>query len=80
MRRDDSTSVEYQRTFRGRHTTGHGVHSYPRLEDGKVIRGTDYLRCACGWRLVGVRPTAGGRQAAARLHLAHQDEITAARR
>jgi hypothetical protein len=76
MRRDDTTTVEYQRSFRGQHSAGHGVYSYPRL-GRKVIPGTDYLRCACGWRVVEVRRTAGGRLAARRLHVAHQDEMTA---
>lgn len=78
MRRADTTTVEYQRAFRGRHSTGHGVHSYPSTNGTKVIPGTDYVRCVCGWRLVGVPRTKAGRALAAMYHDEHLDEIKAA--
>lgn len=57
MRRDDTTTEEYQRSFRGRHRVpGTGVWSYPstRADAGRFSAGTRYLRCPCGWRLVEV--------------------------
>lgn len=55
MRHDDTTTTEYQRTFRGRHKMpSHGVWSYPSVISGRGVAGTRYLRCPCGWRLVDV--------------------------
>lgn len=51
MKRQDTTTVQYQATFRGRHVIpGTGVWSYP-------PKPTRYLRCPCGWRLVAITRT-----------------------
>lgn len=59
MHRHDTTSEDYQRSWRGQHQPSNGVWSYP-IGDGR--RGTRYLRCGCGWRLVGIYDKPGGAQ------------------
>lgn len=51
LERRDSTAEEVERAHRGRHFASTGTCSYP-AGDGR--RGTRYMRCTCGWRIVGI--------------------------
>jgi hypothetical protein len=76
MRRQDTTSQEHQLGWRGAHHSGHGTWTYPSAEPGRrVRRGTIYLRCACGWRLVNIANTPAQRAQAGERHNEHVREM-----
>jgi hypothetical protein len=73
MRRLDTTSEAYQRAWRGTHNIpSYGVWSYP---PGNGRRGTRYLRCLCGWRLVEIYDTTTQYDQATTLHYRHKIEM-----
>ena len=65
MRRADTTTETYQRSFRGRHSIGVGSTGGQREH---------YTRCACGWRIVGIY-TERDRRLAAELHTWHLENV-----
>jgi hypothetical protein len=77
MRRQDTTTPEHQRSWRGGHLpAGSGAWRYPEvLPTGRVCRGDEYLACRCGWRLVEVARNERSRAAAWRRHREHAAEV-----
>lgn len=77
MRRDDTTTEEYQRAWRGRHMMSMGNWAYPhKMPSGRIRHRRHYIRCSCGWRLVNVPPVGSkGMGKAARLYAEHFQEV-----
>lgn len=65
MKRTDTTSVTYQRTFRGKHAAG----------NGRSGQGQRYLRCDCGWRLSAIPDRPAALREAKAQHDAHVRSI-----
>lgn len=81
MRRADTTTSEYQLTFRGSHMVSTGLYAYPRrLPSGRVRHQRIYIRCNCGWKLVDVPRSGKTREKADQLLREHLAEIRELRR
>jgi len=76
MHRQDTTSLQYQLQWKGTHRSGNGCWTYPRIESGRMVKGTTYLACNCGWRLVHIGATPTAQRHAGEQYNQHICEIT----
>lgn len=76
MRRADTTDEAYQVAWRGTHNLpADGLWEYPDPRRKERKKGSRYLRCNCGWRLIEIAKSQAARGEAHYLHAEHVRHI-----